>query len=300
MPSLPDPIHARLSSWRSPRLAALLFLSLGSGALLAAGAPTPAPAPAAPRDVLRQTIAPIVDLFSRNPDGPNRAFSLRLRIVEATSQPAELRGSPLLVRAQAAPDNRILFQFPALGTIVTICRQNQTVWAAPASRLAPLLQQVEAAKLTKADQEPLAPLRLSIPTPIFWFLFRFVGVRDAGSAPLGAVPCRQLDLDPPDGGKATKDKYVRLWVRADSSQLARIDWQASAADHGTLVVEDARFAPSLPASDFQPDAAQRADLLDIPVARFRPFMKLLGQEEDKRRKAQQEKARETPGVANNG
>ncbi len=265
------------------------------GILFAGGAPhvpaaavSPSPTPA-PREVLRKTIEPIVDLFSRDPDGPNRAFALRIRVAEATNQPAELRGSTLLFRAQAAPDNRILFQFPALGTIVTICRQNQTVWASPASVLAPILQQAQAAKVSKADQEPIAPLRLTIPTKLFWFLFRFLGVRDAGSEPLGAVPCRQLDLDPPDGGKATKDKYVRLWVRTDSYQLARIDWQSSATDHGTLVIEDAQLAASLPATDFQPDAAQRADLLEIPVARFRPFMKLLGQEEEKRQKARKEK-----------
>ncbi len=275
----------------APLLALWLFGGF-PGALLAGGAPhapaavpTPTPTPAA-RDVLRQAIEPVVDLFSRAPDGPNRALSLRLRLVEATNQPAELRGSPLLFRAQAAPDNQILFQFPALGTVVTICRQNQTVWASPASRLAPILQQVEAAKATKADQEPLAPLRLTIPTKLFWFLFRFMGVRDAGSEPLGAVPCRQLDLDPPDGGKASKDKYLRLWVRTDSYQLSRIDWKSNATDQGTLVVEDARLAATLPASDFQPDAAQRADLLTIPVARFRPFMKRLGQEEEKRQKAQ--------------
>ncbi len=287
MVTLSRPVRARLFSL----LAFACFAGLPR-VLLAGGAPpappaapTPAPPPSA-RDVLRQTIEPVVDAFSRAPDGPNRAFALRIRLAEATNQPAELRGSTLLFRAQAAPDNRVLFQFPALGTIVTICRQNQTVWASPASRLAPLLQQAQAAKVSKADQEPIAPLRLSIPTKLFWFLFRFMGVRDGGSESLGAVPCRQLDLDPPDGSKADKDKYFRLWVRTDSYQLARIDWKTNATDHGTLVVEDARIAASLPATDFQPDAAQRADLLDIPVARFRPLMKLLGQEEEKRQKAQ--------------
>ena len=42
--------------------------------------------------------------------------------------------------------------------------------------------------------------------------------------------------------------------------------------------------PTLPESDFQPTAAQRADLLEVPVERFRAFMKAIGDEEDKRRK----------------
>ncbi len=286
MSSIPRLASVRLLLWLTPMFVLACLLGLPCALVAADASPSPA-VPALPaRDVLRKAIEPIVDLFSRSPDGPNRAFALRIRLAEATNQPADLRGSPLLFRAQAAPDNRILFQFPALGTVVTICRQNQTVWASPASRLAPILQQAQAAKVSKADQEPLAPLRLAISTKLFWFLFRFVGVRDAGSEPLGAIPCRQLDLDPPDGGKASKDKYVRLWVRTDSYQLARIDWQSSAADHGTLVVEDAQLAASLPVTDFSPDAAQRADLLEIPVARFRPFLKLLGQEEEKRQKAQ--------------
>ena len=268
-----------------------VFLGL-PGPLFAAGAPhvpnaapTPAPSPTA-REALRKTIEPVVDAFSREPDGPNRAFALRFRIVEASNQPAELRGQTLDFRAVAAPANKILFQFPALGTIVTICRQDQTVWAAPASRLAPLLQRVEAAKPSRADQEPLAALRLKIPTRLFWLLFYLEGVRDAGAEPLGPVACRQLDLDPPDGGKAGKDKYLRLWVRPDSWQLARIDWKTNPSAYGSLLVEDSRVASGLPADDFQPDATQRADLLNVPVERFRPFMKLLGEEEEKRQKAQ--------------
>ena len=269
------------------------LLTVGLGVFLAVSrayptpaAPPPAPTPSA-REALRKTIEPVVDAFSRAPDGPNRAFALRLRVEEASNQPPELRGTTLLFRAEAAPANKVLFQFGALGTVITICRQDQAVWAAPASVLAPLLQRVEASKPSQADQEPLAPLHLKIPTRLFWLLFYLEGVHDAGSEPLGAVSCRRLDLDPPDGGKVGPDKYLRLWVRPDSWHLARIDWKSSPADHGTLVVEDSHLAPELPPSDFYPDAAQRADLLDIPMERFRAFMKLLGQEEDKRQKAQQ-------------
>ena len=290
MPALLFLLHtgsaSRRQRWLFAFLLPILLASPGAlGAATATPAPTPAPTPAA-REALRKTIEPVVDAFSRAPDGPNRAFALRLRVTESSNQPAEVQGATLAFRAEAAPANKILFQFPALGTVVTICRRDQTVWAAPASVLAPLLQQVQAAKVSSADREPLAALRLKIPTRLFWLLFYLEGVRDAGTEPLGPVACRQLDLDPPDGGKASKDKYLRLWVRPDSWQLARIDWKSSPADHGSLVVEDSKVAASLPDADFQPDAAQRADLLEIPVERFRPFMKLLGQEEEKRQKAQ--------------
>lgn len=279
------------------RLTALLLLAaaLPTAAAFAGGIPrssvlAPASTPVPPREVLRKTAEPIVDLFSRDPAGPNRAFSMHLRITEATNQPAELRGAALAFRAVAAPENKVLFQFPALGTIVTICRQNQTVWASPGSLLAPILQRAQAAKVSRSDQEPIAPLRLAIPTKLFWLLFHFVGVRDVGSDPLGTVACRQLELEPPGGGgsgkKGEENKHLRLWIRTDSYQIARLDWKSTPADRNTLVVEDAKLAATLPASDFQPDDAQRADLLDIPVARFRPFMKLLGEDEEKREKDQ--------------
>ena len=110
-----------------------------------ASSPTPAP-----RDVLRRTIEPVVDAFSRQPDGPNRAFTLRARVAEASAQPPELRGSRLEFICQA-PD-KVIFQFLALGSVVTISRVDQTFWASPADKLAPLLAQVE-------ENRPPAPTR---------------------------------------------------------------------------------------------------------------------------------------------
>ena len=102
---------------------------------------------------------------------------------------------------------------------------------------------------------------------------------------MDGVPYRKLDVDPPEDDKPDATKSVRFWVRMDKYQLARVDWR-NTDSHGTLLVEDARFARELPASAFEPDAAQKADLLDVPVPEFRPLMTLLGKEEEKRAKAQ--------------
>ena len=249
--------------------------------LLGAAAPPSKTPPASARDVLSQTIAPVVDAFSRHPDGPNRALSVHWRVTDATAQPPELRGTRLAFVCQS-PD-RFIFQFLALGTVVTICRQDQTIWASPADRLAPLLAQVEQKPPTHADREPLAPIRLTIPTRLFWVLFYLISVDDAGNAMLGPVACRRVDFRPPE---TKKGEFLRLWVsgmETGKPRPARVEF-FEPDSHATLDVEDEGLSPSVPASSFEPDAAQRASLLNVPVERFRPFMTLLGKEEEKRRK----------------
>ena len=266
-------------------LGALLLLPLAAAvASPAADTPAASPTPAlSPRDTARKVIEPIVDLFSKEPDGPSRALSMRLRLAESTNQPPDLQGSALVFRCQ--PPDKVEFQFVALGTVVTVSRVGQQVWVSPASRLQPLLDQVKQKPPTKADKEPLAPLVLKVPKTLFWLFFRFASIRDAGVATVDGVPYRKLDVDPPDDDKPDQTKSVRFWVRTDQYRLARVDWR-NQDSHGTLVVEDAKFSKSLPAEAFQPDAAQRADLLEVPVPQFRPLMTLLGKEEDKRAKAQ--------------
>ena len=274
---------------RLAALGALLLPLAAPVARCAADAPIPSPTPAlSPRETARKVMEPIVDIFSKEPDGPSRAFSLRARLVESTNQPPELQGSELVFRCQ--PPDKVIFQFAALGTIVTVSRVGQTVWVSPASRLQPLLDQVKQKPSTRADKEPLAPLRLKVPKTLFWLLFRFVTIRDAGTATVDGVPYRKLDMDPPDdeddkNARPDKNKGVRFWVRTDRYQLARVDWHNSDG-HGTLVVEDAKFARDLPADAFQPDAAERADMMEVSIPEFRPLMSLLGKEEEKRAKAQ--------------
>ena len=253
----------------------------------AGGAPpainTSSPTPA-PRDVLRRTIEPIVDAFSRQPDGPNRAFTLHARVAEASAQPPELRGSRLEFVCQA-PD-KVIFQFIALDAVVTISRVDQTFWASPADKLAPLLAQVEEKPPTRADKEPIAPLKLTIPTRLFWVLFYLVGVQDAaGNAAPGTANVRRLDIHIPE---SKKGEYARLWVSgaADPGKPPRpVRAEFFSPDsHAALDIEDAQISVSVPASAFEPDATQRANLLNVPAERFRPFMTLLGKEEEKRRK----------------
>ena len=269
------------------RLVLLPVLLLAAGLRVGAAAPAagtpkiPSPsADMAPRDVLRRMMEPIVNIFTNTPPGTARAFSMRLHLMEATNQPSELRGVPLHVYCQ--PPDKLFVQFNALGSVTTISRQGQTVWATPASKLAPVLERAQAAKVSREDQEPIATLRLPIPVRLFWLLFRLVKVRDGGEAIYNGQVCRRLEVDSPD--KEDKGKFMRVWIRADTFELARVDW-CGPNDHAYLAIDEAELVPALPASLFQPDAAAKGDLLNVPVNRFRPFMTLLGKEEEKRQKA---------------
>ena len=236
-----------------------------------------ADSPPSPREVLRHAIEPVIDAFSRSPDGPNRALTIHWRVSEATAQPPELRGTRLTLVCES-PD-KYLFQFLALGTVCTVCRQGQQTWVAPAEVFAPLLQRVEARPTSSADREPLEPIRLTIPTRLFWVLFYLLSVQDAGNADLGGTACRRVEFHPPE---AKKGQTLRLWI--NGADIRRVD-TLDPDSHASLDIEDERLTPTVPAGSYElPDASQKASVLPVPVERFRALMKLLTKQEEARRK----------------
>ena len=265
---------------------ASLLLALAAMAPAANPAPTDPP-PASdqsPKAVLRRAIEPEVHLFAHPTDGQNHAWVLRVRLLDSDLHPPELRGSLLGVRLVTAPTDKILFQYAALGTVLTVCRQGQTAWAAPASKLAPLLAKVEATPPTAADRKPLAGLRLPVPEPLFWIGFYLVKIQDHGMQTVANAPCRVLEFHPPDeNGAERQNKELRIYVRQDDNQFARFEAK-DINGHSTYAVEEDRVLPTLPDADFQPTAAQRGEVLQVPIERFRALMKLVGDEEEKRRK----------------
>ena len=187
--------------------------------------------PPAPREALTEAVEPVIDILSREPAGSNRTMALHATVTDSSAQPPDLIGAHLALYLQ--PGDKAFFQFLSLGSQITVCRQGQTVWVAPADKLAPLLAQVEAKPPTKADKEPIAPVRLKVPTTLFWLLFRLVPVKDAGSGELNGTACRKVDVKPPDS--EDKNGYLRLWLRADNHMLARMEWHGSNS-HSTITV----------------------------------------------------------------
>ena len=130
----------------------------------------------------------------------------------------------------------------------------------------------------------MAPLRLLVPEPLFWLGFYLVKIQDHGTQTIGGALCRVLEFHPPvENGAERLNKQLQIYVREGDGQFARFD-SRDINGHSTYAVEENRVLPTLPDAEFQPTAAQRADLLEIPIERFRAFMKLVSDEEDKRRK----------------
>lgn len=243
-----------------------------------------APPPESARDTLKRAMGPVVNVLSREPVGDDRAFALRLRLGDATKQAPELKGRLVEVRCQ--PPDRLLWQMPALGTIVTISRRGQDFWAYPAAKLAPILARVDAQKVSREDQQPLAPLRLPIPTRLFWAGLNLVRVRDGGQAVpednANAGPCRRVEVIPPFSKE--RGSFVRVWLRERDAVPARVDF-VSPSERATVLFESARLLHGLPDSAFDPTPEQSADLLRIPYPQLRPFLKLLEEENDRQRGA---------------
>ena len=259
-------------------------------AALLAGLPAASAEPA-PREILTEAVEPMIDILAREPSGSNRTLALHATVTESSAQPPELIGAHLALYLQ--PGDKALFQFLSLGSEITVCRQGQTVWVAPADKLAPLLAQVEAKPPTRADKEPIAPVRLKVPTTLFWLLFRLVPVKDAGSGELGGVACRKVDVKPPDS--EDKNGYMRLWLRADNHLLARLEWHGSNS-HSTVTVDDMKFAPSLPAGVFDPASVPPETRLSVPADRFRALLALISKQEAERRKKMLEAAKQASGM----
>lgn len=263
-------------------LATLIALAGVRVPALAAAEP-PAPAAESARDLLKRAMGPVVNVFSRDPVGDDRAFALRLRLGDATNQALELKGRRVEILCQ--PPDRLLWQMPALGTIVTISRRGQEFWAHPASRLAPILARVDQRPASRDDAEPFAPLRLPIPTRLFWAGLNLVRLRDGGAGVpgdnQGAGVCRRVEVTPPFAKE--RGSIVRLWLHEREAVPAQIDF-VSPSEHATVVLESARLLPGLPEASFDPKPEQAADLLRIPYAKMRPFMKLLEEENDKQRR----------------
>ena len=110
-------------------------------------------------------------------------------------------------------------------------------------------------------------------------LFYLVGVQDAtGNAARGAANVRRLDIHVPE---SKKGEFARVWVSGAADpgkppKPVRAEF-FSPDSHAALDIEDAQLSVSVPASAFEPDAAQRANLLDVPAERFPAVYDVAGQ-----------------------
>jgi hypothetical protein len=235
-----------------------------------------------PYDVLGKALVPIANVFT--PNGPNHALVLDAHLVEASKLPPELQGQAVHV-ALMAPD-ALLVQAPIAGENMAVCRDGDSLWATPGSKIQYLLNPAAPAsgdatpgkkkkkhKNVAADAV-LAPLVLPFPQKDLVFLPILFQVADAGSESLAGAQCRVLDVQlMPQLAKSlhAEDWTARVWISADYTiaklKLTGPDWS------GTVAIDKLALSPDLPEATFQP---QGNDVLRLTAVQFLDLLSRLG------------------------
>ena len=79
------------------------------------------------------------------------ALVLDAHLIEASKLPPELQGQSVHV-ALMTPD-AVLVQAPIAGEILTVCRDGDSLWATPGSKIQSLLEQATADRLGEEEKE---------------------------------------------------------------------------------------------------------------------------------------------------
>jgi hypothetical protein len=234
-----------------------------------------------PYDVLGKALMPIANVFAAvEPDSPaNHALVLDAHLLEASKLPPELQGQAVHV-ALRTPD-ALLVQAPIAGQILTVCRDGDSLWGTPGSKIQAMLDEATAdvpekkKRKRKAEGEKLlGPLVLPVPQKDLVFLPILFQVEDAGNDTVAGAPCRMLDVQlMPQLAKSLhgEDWTARVWVGADYG-IVRIaltgpDWS------GTAAIDKLAFSPDLPEATFQP---QGTDVLKLTAEQFLELMGRVG------------------------
>ena len=231
-----------------------------------------------PYDVLGKTLGPIANVFAADASGEPAAHALVLdaHLTEASKLPPELQGQAVHVTLRT-PD-ALLVQAPIAGQILTVCRDGDSLWAVPGSKIQALLEEAASSgsekkkkKRLKEEERVLGPLQLPVSQRELVFLPILFQVEDAGDETVGNAPCRVLDVQlmPQLAEKLhATDWTARVWVGAGYG-LVRIKLTGPQWN-GTIVIDRLAFPKELPEGTFQP---QGTDVLKLTAGQF---LKLMG------------------------
>jgi hypothetical protein len=208
-------------------------------------------------EVINQTLAPLAALLTRNGSAGNHSLNLEASVVDVTGLPEQMKGAHLRI-AYEFPD-KLLVQFPALGSTATVCRNRQSVWASPAAIFIPLVERMNPPLST----QPLPPIEIEAKKAVF--LPALLDVHDSGNERILDQDCRVLDVRPislkrhqqPNGWPG------RLWISLEDHRIARLalrfpTWSV------TLLIDKLELAPTLPTETWSPTAGQRDQVAAVP------------------------------------
>lgn len=209
-------------------------------------------------------------LLANNDNSPNKACTMTLVMTEVSGRlPKQMQGATLQAAVQF-PD-KVKLIAPVMGEDMTVCRNGDSVWATPGAKVEFLLSQFKV-KPAPNTKKKSTPLYLPITPQQAFFLPAIFTIARADVAEVETVngeDCRVITAGlMPELAKAVKaEKFqARMWVAPGyfprKFEIIQSDFTA------TVEVRDLRFAPSLPASTWEPPAGvtdvyrTSADMLD--------------------------------------
>ena len=209
-----------------------------------------------PYDVIGKIFQPLWGVLLADTKSPNRAATMSITLSDVAGRlPAGMKGATLSAAVQF-PD-KVRLEAPVLGEQFTVCRNGDEVWATPGSKVEFLISQFKIKPKT-SQQKLTTPIFMPVSPQQAVFLpalFSMVRPDVAEVESLNGEDCRVLTAGlMPELAKATKaeDFQGRIWVAAGyvprRIEVKRLDFTA------VFDIQNLRFAPSLPASTWQPPA----------------------------------------------
>jgi hypothetical protein len=227
-------------------------------------------------DTLARLLMPFASLLAERAATPHRAVQLTARLEALTDLPPALAGT----RAELAlqyPD-KLRLRGPVLGETLTLCRDGQKLWVSPGSRVEALLATAaRERRLPPLDPKArLAPFRLPVPEKQLVFLPALFQVQDGGFEKVADRECRVLGLRlAPELERSLEvpDWSGWVWVAEKGVPvrlvLQRPQWEIA------VRFERVEFSKSLPATTWQPDPAEAADVLKLTPAQYHQLLSTL-------------------------
>jgi hypothetical protein len=231
-------------------------------------------------DVLGKALMPIASVLVTGTDATAHGLVLDAHLLQASALPPALQNQA--IHLALMPPGQALVEAPIAGQPLTVCRNGDTLWAAPASQIQPLLDTLAShasTKKKKKHEEGVAakvfgPLAVPIPQKELVFLPILFEVADVGNDSVAGAPCRVLDVKfMPQLARSlhAEDWIARLWIKADYS-IVQIGLKGPAWS-GAAAIDKLEFPQSLPASTFQPPAQE---VLQLTPQQFLDLLQHLG------------------------
>jgi hypothetical protein len=226
-------------------------------------------------DAFSKTILPFLSVFAKDRKSEDRAFTLKVRIEQASDLPAELAGASAEIAVQV-PD-KVRLHGPLLGETFTLVRDGEKIWIAPGAKARTLLDAAVAGKELPPPEKKtkLGDFKLPFPERQLIFLAALFTLKDLGTETLDGVECRAMDVAlMPELASSLKTEgwASRLWIRPDHTParltLARKGW------HIVLRFDDVQFAKELPEKTWKPASGE--DVLELNPKEYSRFLRAIG------------------------